>query len=259
MHGTPDSSADFAGLIRRFAAGPTHAVAFDMPGFGHAEDAWGQPATPDAAVSFLEVALRRLGIRRVHLVAHDVGGFVGLEWASRHPKRLRSATLIDTGLLLGYEHSQLAQITRSPGGEQFWQQFNRASFSAGIQDGQSADKQLPPEFVNRLYDDLDRETRCAIIKLYRAVDAPEIRDLARHQAKVLRRWERRPALVLWGRNDPYLPVELAHRQRRGFPSVELKIFEQSGHWPFVDFPRTTRKLVVPFIRKAIRHDRMRRP
>ncbi len=257
LHGTPDSGEDFAGLIRRFR-GRTHAVAIDLPGFGHAEDAWARPATLDAAVAFLEGALRRLGIRRVHLVAHDVGGFVGLEWASRHPKRLRSATLIDTGVMLGYEHSQLAQITRSPGGEAFWAQLNRGSFSAGIQDGQSPSHQLPPEFVNRLYNDLDRETRCAIIKLYRALDVPEIRALARHQARVLRRRKHRPALVLWGANDPYLPVRQAYRQREGFPAVELKIFEQSGHWPFVDFPETTRKLVLPFIRGAIATDRARR-
>jgi len=257
LHGTPDSGADFAGMIRRFR-GRTHAVAIDMPGFGHAEDAWAQPATPDAAVAFLAGALRRLGIRRVHLVAHDVGGFVGLEWASRHPKRLRSATLIDTGLMLGYEHSELAQITRSPAGERFWQQFSRASFSAGIQDGQSSSHQLPPEFVNRLYDDLDRETRCAIIKLYRALDVDQIRELALHQAEALRRRRNRPALVLWGANDPYLPVRQAYRQDEGFPSVEVRIFEESGHWPFIDFPKTTRRLILPFIREAVAADRARR-
>lgn len=258
LHGTPDSAQDFTDMIRGFRGPRKHAVAIDLPGFGHAEEAWSQPASPDAAVAFLEGALRELGIRRVHLVAHDVGGFVGLEWAARHPKQLRSVTLIDTGLLLDYEHSGLAQITRSPLGELFWQQLNRVSFSTAIQQGQSPSHQLPPEFVNRLYDDLDRETRCAIIKLYRALDVDEIRALARHQAEVLRRRENRPALVLWGANDPYLPVAEAYRQQEGFPSVEVKIFEESGHWPFVDFPETTRKLVLPFIRRAIAADRTRR-
>ena len=48
----------------------------------------------------------------------------------------------------------------------------------------------------------------------------------------------RPALVLWGRHDPYLPVANAERQRAAFPRAEIRVLERSGHWPFVDDPAT---------------------
>lgn len=258
MHGLPSSVADFARYMPRVSGKRTRAIAFDAPGFGHAEDTWGTPRTVDPAVAFMNRALRKLDVRRVHLVAHDIGGAVGLEWAARHPKRLRSATLIDTGMLFDYRHHSLAQISRSqPGGEAFWLQLNRASFIAGAQNGQSPTNPLPPRYLNRLYDDLDRETRCAIIDLYRMTDVPEIRALARGQAKVLSRRERRPALVIWGRNDPYLPVRHAQQQRRGFPSARIEVFEDSGHFPFADSPRRTRRLVVSFLREATASDRAR--
>ena len=253
MHGSPGSSSDWARLLPLVAGPHNRAVAFDLPGFGHAEDAWGGDPRLDAGVAILGDALRQLHIRRVHLVAHDISGPLGLEWGARHPRRLRSATVIDTGLLFGYRHHMLAQISRTPGGgEAFWAQLNRQSFAAGIQDGQS--RPLPDEFVNRLYDDLDRETRCAIIALYRGTDEPEIRQFARRQAKVLRRRPDRPALVIWGADDPYLPAEMAQRQRRGFPSARIKVFEGAGHWPFVDYSRQTRRLIVGFLRAAIRRD-----
>jgi pimeloyl-ACP methyl ester carboxylesterase len=255
LHGSPGSGVDWEDLLPRL--GSNRAIAIDIPGFGHAAEAWGRRPGLDAGVRFLDRALRALGIRRVHLVAHDIGGPLGLEWGARNPRRLRSATLIDTGLLIGYRHHQVAQISRSSAGEAFWLQLNRSSFSVGIQNGQT--RPLPAEFVNRLYDDLDRETRCAIIALYRSADEPYIHRFARRQARILRGWKRRPALVIWGADDPYLPAQMASRQRAGFPQARIRIFEDAGHWPFVDYRLRTRRLVVPFIRRAIARDRSRAP
>jgi len=254
MHGSPGSAADWAEFLPLVAGKHARAIAFDLAGFGHAAPAWGASPKLDAATRFLGSALRQLGVRRVHLVAHDISGPVGLEWGARHPRRLRSVTLFDTGLLLGYSHHQLAQLTRTPGaGESFWSSLNRASFGAGIQQGQTTP--LPQEFVDRLYDDLDRETRCAIIALYRGSDEPEIRAFARHQADVLAQRRRRPALIIWGADDPYLPAAMAARQREGFPRARIEVFEKAGHWPFVDYSARVRKTMVPFIRRAIARDR----
>lgn len=254
LHGSPDSAEDFAEYLPLLGNRRAHAVAIDMPGFGQAADAWNYPATPDAAVAFLEDAFEQLGIERAHLIGHDVGGFAAVEWGARHPKALRSITLLGSGVQPDYEQSDLAEITRSPAGVAFWQQMSRGSFNAAIQNGQSPGHLLPPEFTNRLYDDLDRETRCAIIKLYRSNDTPDIRAAANRQIAALDDWADRPALVIWGRNDPYLPVEQASTQRQAFPAARIEIFEESGHWPFIDFPDRARALIVPHIVGAIDDD-----
>jgi pimeloyl-ACP methyl ester carboxylesterase len=249
---SPGGGADWAELMPLVAGGGGRAIAIDLPGFAHAEPLWRTSTSVEEGADFLDAALDQLGVRNVHLVVHDVGGPVGLEWASRHPSRLRSATLIDTGLLLGYKHHRLAQISRTPDvGEAFWLGMNRASWDLGIQQGQSLSRPLPLAFANRLYDDFDRETRCATIAVYRSDDEPEINAFAQRQADILARWRDRPALVIWGAGDPYLPAEMAGRQREGFPSAQVEIFEDSGHWPFADNPGRTRELVVPFIRQAL--------
>ena len=54
-------------------------------------------------------------------------------------------------------------------------------------------------------------------------------------ARALRALDR-PALVLWGRHDPYLGVAHAERQRAAFPRADVRVLDRSGHWPFVDDP-----------------------
>ncbi|MGI8462451.1 MAG: alpha/beta fold hydrolase [Solirubrobacterales bacterium] len=256
VHGIPGSAADWSGLMPRLANRRTRAVAFDMPGFGHAADAWGIGRTADVGAEFLNQTLAQLGIRRVHLVAHDIGGPVSLEWAKSRPRRLRSATLINTGLLLGYQDHMIAQISRPAGsGEAFWLGLRRDVFVAGIQNGQT--RPVPTETLNGWYDDLDRETRCTNLETYRSGSAEEVDARARSQAAALARRPNRPALVIWGAEDPFLPVEMAARQREGFPRAQVEIFEQSGHWPFIDDPERTEELVAPFVGRAIERDRKR--
>ncbi|MBV9160567.1 MAG: hypothetical protein JO309_12545 [Pseudonocardiales bacterium] len=38
----------------------------------------------------------------------------------------------------------------------------------------------------------------------------------------------RPALVVWGARDPYLPVRYAQRQRETFPHAEVIVLADSG-------------------------------
>jgi hypothetical protein len=126
-----------------------------------------------------------------------------------------------------------------------------------MRDGQQ-ERPLPESFVDRLYDDLDRRTRCLILRVYRSAEEEQIEQWGRAQANVLSR-RRRPAMIVWGRNDPYLPPEMAERQREAFPGAPIHIFEESGHWPFVDDPGRTAGLVVPFVRclPTGRRDRIR--
>ena len=92
---------------------------------------------------------------------------------------------------------------------------------------------LPRAFTDRMYRDLDRGTRRAVLELYRSVE--DVGRAGEELAGALRPLDR-PALVLWGRHDPYLGVAEAERQRAAFPSADVCVLDDSGHWPFVDAP-----------------------
>jgi pimeloyl-ACP methyl ester carboxylesterase len=123
----------------------------------------------------------------------------------------------------------------------------RPSFETSI-DAQNP-RPLPPDFLDRMYDDYDRQTRCAVLGYYR--------DYGNSGQS---RWEAQtavfskldiPALVIWGQQDPYIPFTQAENQKNAFPRAEVHVLPRTGHWPFIDEPDTTRSLVTSFLRRVI--------
>jgi pimeloyl-ACP methyl ester carboxylesterase len=243
VHGNPGSSADWEPLLTAVGDLGHRAVAWDAPGFGRARTPSGFAQTVDAHAAFIARALDRLAIRRAHLVLHDLGGPWGLRWAAEHHDLFASAVLIGTGVLPGYRWHALARVWRTRlVGELFMATTTRPGFRLLLRRGNP--RGLPRAFVDRMYDDFDRDTRRAVLRLYRSV--ADVSAAGEWLAAELRPLDR-PALVLWGRHDPYLPAALAERQRDGFPDADIQILEHSGHWPFVDDPETVTRLIVAFL------------
>ena len=245
VHGNPGSRRDWDDLLSRVSP-YARAVAFDLPGFGRADKPDTFDYTVEGYARFIGLTLDELGIERAHLVLHDFGGPWGLEWAARKPGRFGSAVLINTGVLLDYRWHYLAKIWRTRiVGEAFQATTTRTGFHTALKHGNP--RGLPRAFVDRMYDEADAGTSRAILRLYRATDDPA--GMGRRQADALRQLDR-PALVVWGAHDPYLPLAMANRQREAFPSAQVEILPNSGHWPFADDPEAVGRVVEPFLRRV---------
>lgn len=247
VHGNPGSSEDYSGLVAE-AGKLGRAVAVDMPGFGRA----GKPADFDYTVSGYAAHLGRildhLGIDRVHLVAHDFGGPWALAWAARNPEAYASATLIDTGVLLGYRWHYLAKIWQTPvAGELFNAVATAPAFRLMLRHGNSGG--LPRPFLDRMYADFDRGTKRAVVNLYRATR--DVETPSQQLREILGKIER-PVLVIWGKKDPYLGYQFAEDQKLTFPNARVVVLEDSGHWPFVDNPEAVQAALIPFLSDAMR-------
>ncbi len=242
VHGNPGSCEDWAELVGAVGA-RQRAVALDLPDFGRTAAPAGFEHSVEGYAGYVEAALRELLIERVHLVLHDFGGPIGLAWATEHPDRLLSITLIDTGILPGYRWHRLARIWRTPlVGEAFQALATRTGFRALL--ARAEPRGLPLAFVDRMYDDYDRRTRRAVLRLYRSTPEPDAQADAvgeRFAAREL------PALVIWGQHDRDLPVAYAARQRAAFPRAAVHVLPDSGHWPFADAPERVRELLLDFL------------
>ncbi len=253
VHGNPGSGEDWTDLLAALAP-MGRVVALDMPGFGRADKPDDYPYSVESGAQFLEAATQSLGINRVHLVLHDFGGPWGLLWAAMHPDKVASITLVNTGLLIGYKWHIMARIWRTPIlGELQQMLISRRGFHWAIRRG--CPRGLPDAFVNRMYDDMDKHTRHAILKLYRATSdvGPQSERLANVLGDV-----NVPVLVVWGAADPYLPVRYAHLQKEIFARARVVLLPDSGHFPFADNPSAVMDAVVPFIGALLPH-RMNAP
>jgi pimeloyl-ACP methyl ester carboxylesterase len=245
VHGNPGPKEDWEDLLRRTGVFG-RAVAPDMPGYGAADKPADFGYTSDGYAKHLAGIVEQLGINTVHLVMHDFGGAWGLVWAVQHPDAFASATLINTGVLLDYKWHRLARIWRAPVlGEAFMATASKPAFRLLLSHD---NPRLPASEVNRLYD-VSREwqTKRAVLELYRATPASAMGALR----APLRELDR-PALVVWGTDDVYIPWQQAERQRESFPSARIELLEGLGHWPFLEDPGHVAELVIPFLRDQVR-------
>jgi pimeloyl-ACP methyl ester carboxylesterase len=251
VHGNPGSCTDWTGLV---AAVGEHgrAVAFDMPGFGRAQKPRDFDYQVGAYADFIQGALAELGIERVHLVVHDFGGPFGLLWGLQHADAWASVVLINVGILPGYKWHTMAKRWRRPVlGELVQAWIPRSAWRRAM--ARANPKGLPAEFVDKMYDEYDRGTRRAVLKLYRATpdaDTPGMENVQEQVGMEMAKLHK-PALVVWGAKDPFLSVDYAERQREFFAVEDVVILPESSHWPFQDDPGRVAEVVVPFLRERL--------
>lgn len=243
IHGNPGSASDWTDLVGEVGR-LGRAVAFDLPDFGQSVADPGFGNTVEEYADFIGEALEALGITSAQLVLHDFGGPIGLTWAAANTEKVQGVTLINTGLLLDYKWHRLARIWQMPGlGGLANAAITRPVFHRLATAPEP--RGLPTDFVDQMYDNIDRRTKAAVLRLYR--DAKKIGKTSKRLVAPLAEADI-AALVIWGEGDSYLPTSLATRQKEAFPSAEVHLLPDSGHWPFIDDPATVTRLLTEFLR-----------
>jgi pimeloyl-ACP methyl ester carboxylesterase len=241
VHGNPGPKEDWGDLMERLDP-RIRAIAPDMPGFGAADRPRDFAYTVAGYARHLDGVLRELGVTRPHFVLHDFGGPWGMKWMADHPGKTGSLTLINMGILRGYEWHSLARIWQTPIlGELFQASATRAGLKLIL--NRTNPKPFPEAFIDRIDAAADWGHKRAVLKLYRA--SRDVATLGRAVESI--KSADLPTLVVWGTGDPYLPARFAHDQKDYFARAEVHLLEGCGHWPFVDDPDLVAKYVVPFL------------
>lgn len=58
-----------------------------------------------------------------------------------------------------------------------------------------------------------------------------------------------PTLILWGKQDPSLPVKHAYAGNKIIPGSQLHIFEDCGHFPNLEKTEEFNRIVLEFLAK----------
>lgn len=242
VHGGPGSADDWEALlpqVGRFA----RAVAFDLPGFGAAARPARWDYSADSLATFVAAALTELGVRRAHLVLSDLGGLAGVHWAAAHPDAFASVAAIDTGVLVDFRWHALARLHRLP---LVGTAVARSGRLGLRQTMRLYEPGLPGAAVDRWADRFDWGTRRALLRFYRATPARASERLLSVLASL-----DRPALVLWGEHDRFVPVAQAERQRAAFPSADVQVLDGVGHYGHLEAPDRVADHLLPFLRARL--------
>lgn len=221
LHDCSASHETWVPIMQRLA-GTFRVIAPDLPGFGGSEKpdpqkyAYGFDAFSESVFDLVAA----LGLGRVHVCGHGLGGSVALTLAARHPAIVHRLVLVDAPVYPANEHG-LERAGRMPvlGAVLFRQLMGPALFRAYVQGTVYAGaSKVPPGRLEALYASFNvpaaRQALHATIT-GTADRRPLVARLPRVTAE---------SLVVWGRDDRLSPVEhgrrLARELRGRFEVVE---------------------------------------
>jgi len=208
---------------------PTH------PGFGRSDAAEWMESIEDLArfyLWFLDV----LGLSRVHLLGHSIGGWTAAELATMCPGAIDRLVLVSpTGLkpdegeirdiffhspeeLLRYNVHDSSTVPEWD--ELFGRKPGLAEVEIALRNREQTARLTwkPYMFNPRLPRFLPRVTN--------------------------------PTLIVWGREDQIVPVICGEQYRRLLPQATLRVLERCGHLPPIEQPDVFAKLVLDFLGRA---------
>jgi pimeloyl-ACP methyl ester carboxylesterase len=229
-HGTPWSSDLWRPVAEALA--PFFTVyLWDMPGYGVSSKHPGHPVSLDVQGELFSDLLAFWELRSPHVVAHDFGGAVALRAHLLHQSGFASLALVDVVALrpwgsdffrLVRDHAEVFSALPAAVHEGALRAYISGASHRGLTPAALGALTVPwlddvgQAAFYRQIAEADEAYTDQIQPLYPAIDVP--------------------VLVVWGRDDAWIPVERAHRLQDLIPGARLLVIEEAGHLIQLDQP-----------------------
>lgn len=251
LHGFPTSSHDFHRVLPQLADN-RRVVLLDFPGFGLSEKPPEYSYSLHEQADLVQLLVRKLGLRRAHLLAHDMGTSIACELLARRERGLLDLELRSVVLMNGSVHIELAQLTpsqrilRTPLGKLFVRLSSKRVFRAQMQ--RIVTVPLSDEDIDAMWAQLDY--RDGVSRLPSSISYVQERHRFWHRwIPPLTRLDL-PAMVLWGIDDPVAVIAIAHKLASEIPGSRLVRLDGVGHYPTLEAPERVATLVNEFVSEA---------
>lgn len=257
LHGIAGTSATWEEVIPVLCERHT-VLAPDLLGHGESGKPEGDYSLGAYANSIRDL-LEALGQERGTMVGHSLGGGVAMQLAYQFPERCERLVLVSSGGL-GREIHPLLRAAALPGAEVVlpWlcvagrQSVGRIVHAlGGLGLRASADlEETWRSFVSLA----EPEARRAFLHTVRGII-----DLGGQRVSASDRLYLAaglPTLIVWGEQDPLIPVRHAREAHQRIRGSRLEIFPGAGHFPHRDDPRRFAEVLLDFVQttKPLRVD-----
>lgn len=232
--------ANWRGVIPELSA-RARVIAPDMLGFGYTQCPAGRRLDPEAWVKQLTGLLDALDIATVSVVGNSFGGAIALALAQRHPQRVKRLVLMGSAGL---------SFPITEGLEKVW----------GYQPSLQAMGELMGVFAydhSLINDDLVRmryeasirdDVQSRFAQLFPAPRQQGVEMLAVPEAAL--RELPQQTLLIHGRDDRVIPLEVSERLLRLIPHAQLHVFGECGHWVQIERAGEFIRLLMDFLIKT---------
>ena len=243
IHGFASSTLVWSKVFLDLAAAGFRVIAPDMLGYGYSGKPRNGEYTIGGQAHLITRLLDKLGIRRATIVGSSYGGAVAATCALDYPAHVEKLVLVGT-----VNNNRPLEFT-------LMRLFGAPVFGDVVSPLLIGSRRLLRMRMKRVYDRhswvLDERrvdarhqplrasrTQRAIIRTVREWDAERIsRDAHLIQ---------QPTLLLWGENDPEIPLADGERLHAEISGSRLIVFLDCGHLPHEEYPEAFTKVVADF-------------
>ena len=242
LHGIPTSSLLWRNVIPDLAQ-TRRVIAPDMLNYGRSDKPLRADVSIAAQARILVGLMDALGLSRVDLAAHDIGGGVAQIVAVRHPERvnrliLASAICFDSWPIPEFEPLQ------EDGAEAG---MSLKAFDAMLRDflpqGVAAEDGLSSEATEIMLHPWANEAgKAALFRNFRRLN-PEYTMAVARELETLDL----PTLVLWGDKDPFQKPAYAQRLADTIPCARVAWITGAAHWIMEEQPQAVAAEISGFL------------
>jgi pimeloyl-ACP methyl ester carboxylesterase len=254
IHGFPTASWDWARVWSRLR-GRFRLLAPDMIGFGFSAKPRDHAYSIADQASLHEELLESLGVRRVHVLAHDYGDTVAQELLARHEDRRRSGTpglairsicFLNGGLFPEAHRARLVQkLLLTPLGPLLGRFLDERAFGRGFAAVFGPETQPTAEDLRDFWSLVARDDGPRIAhRLIRYI--PERRRNRERWVGVLQQTSV-PLRLIDGPEDPVSGRHMAERYREQVPDADVVLLGRIGHYPQVEDPEGVARAFLEFV------------
>ena len=218
-----------------------HVYALDFLGFGQSA----KPQTPyriSLLSDFVSSFLDAVQIKKATIVGHSLGGWVAARLAVSHPDQIDKLVLVDAA---GYAEDQarlihdfLSQLdpTTAKAAEQILGSVNAMPAS-----DQEVLRNLAMSYFARRLSRPDGFATASVVESI--LKGQDVLDGSLDQIKV-------PTLILWGRNDPVVPLRAADAFAKDIPGARKIILDGCGHRPQLECAAAFNAELLKFLKNS---------
>lgn len=242
IHGIPDSSESWVPVMEQLSK--THSVyAVDLAGYGYSEWPDNHDFSLSAQADYLREFMERLGLKQAVLVGHDIGGGIAQILTARQPQGIAHLVLVNSVMADEWPVLEVRMLRAPFIGIATFTVLENPIWSYMLGKGFADKEKITPEVrqkYQRWFQGADGRKR--LVRNARALDNTDLTKVERDMVKL-------PVstLILWGRQDRFLPATSAQRICGKIPNCRFQYIEQAGHFVLDEKPNEIADYILRFI------------
>ena len=245
LHGSgPGASgwANFNRNIEPLVAAGYRVILMDCPGWSKSDPIVCTGSRSELNARALKGLLDALGLDKVHILGNSMGGHSAVAFALAHPAQVGKLVLMGGGtggpsqfVPMPTEGIKLLQgLYREPSIDNL-----KKMMAVFVFDSSSLTEAL---YQARLNNMLARQEHLENFVKSLAANPKQFTDYGPRLGEITA-----PTLVIWGRDDRFVPMDVGLRLISGIPNAELHVFNRCGHWAQWEHADKFNRMVLDFL------------